>query len=92
MFLGGKNLVQKARLGTIVIQSGQGSETNEGGGPIMAIYGKGAKIRYLPVHPMAARLIGEYLEASARFGLGNSVAFLINPEKGLHVTALLPIL
>jgi len=31
--------------------------------PTLAVHGKGGKIRYLPVHPMAARLIEEYLDA-----------------------------
>jgi site-specific recombinase XerD len=34
------------------------------GVPTLAVHGKGGKIRYLPVHPAAVRLIEEYLDAS----------------------------
>ena len=33
------------------------------GVPTLAVHGKGGKIRYLPVHPLAVRLIEEYLDA-----------------------------
>jgi site-specific recombinase XerD len=34
------------------------------GVPTLAVHGKGGKIRYLPVHPAAVRLIENYLDAS----------------------------
>jgi site-specific recombinase XerD len=36
------------------------------GVPTLAVHGKGGKIRYLPVHPAAVRLIENYLDASGQ--------------------------
>lgn len=43
------------------------------------IKGKRDKIRFVPVHPMGLRLIGEYLESLARHGGGDAVKDLDGP-------------
>jgi site-specific recombinase XerD len=45
------------------------------GVPTLAVHGKGGKIRYLPVHPLAVRLIEEYLDAGEHRADGSGALF-----------------
>jgi integrase/recombinase XerD len=56
------------------------------GVPCLSIHGKGSRIRYLPVHPVASALIEEYLDAAGHRGDAQGSLFrpVRNPRGALN--------